>query len=71
MPTSIVQPDNNSSGGPVQVVVVEKRGKARHTMEWRVGASYCLSGKVSIEVLDASKMGTVVWKFSKRDLSQG
>jgi len=70
IPTFIATPGISGGAPSLTVVIVEKGKETRYERTWKIGFSYCLLGKAGVDITDASKVGIILWKWSKKDISK-
>ena len=70
IPTYIATPGISSGAPALTIIIVEKGKETRREGSWKIGFSYCLLGKAGVDIVSASKVGIILWKWSKKDLSK-
>ncbi|KAL9103811.1 MAG: hypothetical protein Q9163_001188 [Psora crenata] len=68
MPTVLIGAAGSHKDSPLKLAIIDRDSKTRHEVEWKVGSSYCLVAKASVELDGRDKLGILVWKVAAKNV---
>ena len=68
MPTVLIGAAGSDEDGPFKLAIIDRDSKTRYEVEWKVGSSYCLVAKASVELDGRDKLGILTWKAAAKNV---